>query len=230
MNWMDIVVLIICFLNGLKVYKRGFVASLIQVSFYGVGFFVAYRIYPTISRFLREATELFSWLKMKWTPVIKIESTIEQYTLQAQQNIIRNLPLPQILKVRLIENNNSEIYKILNVEGLDDYIAGYLANMLLNIISIILVVMIIFAGLQIVIKTTDILTQLPGIHFLNKTGGLILGLSLGVVKIWIMYSLLLLFYAHPKVAIIQQAIDQSLVARYLYEKNMLLSLLSKVFY
>ena len=35
---------------------------------------------------------------------------------------------PEILKQALINNNNSVIYDILDVNGIEDYIAGYIAN------------------------------------------------------------------------------------------------------
>lgn len=229
-NWMDGLVLGICIINGMIAYRRGFISTLFRISSYGIGIFIAYKIYPLVSHFLRYSTGLFNVLKTKTMEVIHLESTIEQYTLQAQRNIIQHLSLPRILKVRLIENNNSEVYQILDVKGLDEYIGGYIANMLLNIISMILVCLVVFIGLKLILKTFDFFAKLPGIHFLNKLGGLFLGLAFGVVQIWIGYLVLILFYFHPKFVTIQQAIEGSLAARYLYENNILLYILAKIFY
>ncbi|NMA82492.1 MAG: CvpA family protein [Epulopiscium sp.] len=229
-NWMDGIVLGVCLVNGLIAYRRGLVGSLFRIFFYGIGLFLSYKIYPTISRFLRYSTGLFDLFKTKATSVLQLESTIEEYTLQAQRNMIQHLPVPEILKSRLIENNNTEVYNILKVKGLDDYIAGYVANLMMNALTLILVFLIIFIGMKILLKTTDFFTNLPGIRFINKISGLFVGLGIGLIQVWLLYLILIPFYLNPKYLMIQKAIDESLMARYCYENNMILYFLGKIFY
>ena len=55
----------------------------------------------------------------------------------AQRMSIERLNLPQSVKDVLLENNNSEIYKILGVDQFAEYVSMYLADMLINAIPVI---------------------------------------------------------------------------------------------
>ena len=43
---------------------------------------------------------------------------------------------PDMLKSKLLENNNSVIYDLVNADSLVDYIAGFMANMIINLVLV----------------------------------------------------------------------------------------------
>ena len=67
----------------------------------------------------------------------------------AQRMSIERLNLPQSVKDVLLENNNSEIYKILGVDQFAEYVSMYLADMLINAIASILLFIAVLSLIHI---------------------------------------------------------------------------------
>ncbi|WP_058486676.1 CvpA family protein [Defluviitalea phaphyphila] len=229
MNAADIIIILILIINGFIAYKRGFVLSFFKLISSILSIFLAYRIYPVVSSFLRNSTPLFENIKNKIGLTLTIENADNMGTLSGQIETINNLNLPKFLKSALIENNNTEVYKILNVDNLKDYIAGYIANICINIISMILVLIIVTIGLKIIINILDILAKLPIINSVNRLFGFIFGLIMGVLHIWVIFVILFMFHSNPFFNQVFLLISESVIAKFLYEYNLLLKWLLKLF-
>ena len=68
------------------------------------------------------------------------EPSAENTELPAAQRIaIENLNLPQSVKETLLENNNSEFYHMLGVDQFAEYVSTYLADILINAVSSIII-------------------------------------------------------------------------------------------
>lgn len=103
--------------------------------------------------------------------------------------MIENMELPENLKTLLIENNNTEVYELLNVSGFHDYVGAYLANMIINAMSYLIAFLVVFTLLRVVLMALDVVTMLPLLHGINKLAGIVLGLMEGVVFVWIAFLL-----------------------------------------
>ena len=100
----------------------------------------------------------------------------EHIQLPAQQRqVIENLQLPETIKKALVDNNNSEIYRILGVDTFFDYVATYLADMALNLAGAVVLFLAVFVGLRILVRWLDLVARLPVIHGINQIAGAILG-------------------------------------------------------
>jgi uncharacterized membrane protein required for colicin V production len=228
MNVADWVVLGILIFHGIAAYHRGFVLSLFKLVSFAVSIFLTYKLYPTVSTFLRQSTRLYQGLKHSIAASLAIQGD-QIHTLHGQTELIQNLKLPGILKDALIENNNPEVYQILNVEGLKEYVSGYIANISINILAMILVLFLVTIGLKIVVSFLDLIAKLPVLHTVNKLTGLIFGLVCGTLQIWILYIICMFFYTNPHLQIVFGWIENGNVSKYLYENNLLLFLVTKLF-
>lgn len=229
MNLFDLIVLLIFIISGWIAYKRGFILSLFKLVSRIVSIFLSYKLYPVVSAFLRNVSPLYEAIKSKIAPSVLTESTVQSNTLAGQSAAINNLQIPGFIKSSLIENNNPEIYKILNVDGLRDYIAGYIANICINIISLILVFIIVSIGLRIIIGILDLISKLPVLSPINNLFGLIFGVISGLINIWLFFIVLFIFQSNPLFEKVFILLEESLIAGLLYEYNLLLKWITGIF-
>ena len=107
------------------------------------------------------------------------EPLAENTELPAAQRIaIENLNLPQSVKETLLENNNSEFYHMLGVEQFAEYVSTYLADILINAVSSIILFAVVYILIHLVVRWLDLIARLPILYGLNHIAGAVLGLSL----------------------------------------------------
>ena len=107
------------------------------------------------------------------------------------------------------------------VDSTTQAIAGSLTQLIITILSIIIVFLVVKFGLMIVLKLLNIVASLPVISSFNKTGGLIIGAINGVVLVYLILAVAMLFVSSPIVSYISSAG----LTGYLYENNLLLKLI-----
>ena len=123
----------------------------------------------------------------------------------AQRMSIERLNLPQSVKDVLLENNNSEIYKILGVDQFAEYVSMYLADMLINAIASILL----------------FIARLPILYGLNHIAGALLGFAQGLVLLWVAGFVLSLFSATPVGKMLEEQVYASTWLTFLYRYNLI---------
>lgn len=203
--------------------KRGFVKSCFSFVPSVVALVFTGKLYPHVSKLLR-STPLFDIIKNSVAKGIHIDAAASG----ASDSIINSLSLPQFLKSLLISNNNNVVYNILDATGIKDYIAGYISNIFINIISMILVAVGLIILFKLIIGMLDIITHLPVISTFNRLGGLIVGIGEGVLVVWILFILAVLFCSSDKLQWFYTDLPQSKVASVLFEKNILMYMISKI--
>ena len=227
MNWLLIGVLlfiVICCANG---YRKGFIRLAVSFVFVILTIALVKMVTPYFGTFLREHTPLYNGIKETCMDYFREDAG--EYDAQRKSDQVRaieNSRFPEGLKKSLLENNNSEIYAILEVTGFDDYIGTYLARTITNIIAFVLAFLIIYLFLRAVLLSLDILTRLPVLHGINKTAGFFLGLAESLVFIWIAFLVITIFCTGKTGTMLLGMIDDSLFLSLLYTNNYLLKIIS----
>lgn len=229
MNWIDGVVAAILLGSAWVAYKKGFIVAFFRLVSLIVSLVLTYKLYPVVSRFLRQSTKIYESLRTAIGDALHLDQLIMDTTLQAQTEAINGLKIPEIFKNALIENNNPVVYNILDVSGLQDYVAGYIANICMNIIAMVVVLLIVTVGLQILISILDLIAKLPILNSANKLAGALLGFITGILRVWILFIVLAFFHANPLFTGLFEALQESAVALFLYEHNMLLKMVAQLF-
>ena len=127
-----------------------------------------------------------------------------------------------------MENNNAEIYSILEVTGFDEYIGTYVAKTLTNIIAFVLAFIIIYLALKLILFSLDLIARLPVLHGINKTAGLLLGLAESLVFIWVFFLAITIFFTGKTGENLMGMVNDSLFLRFLYSNNYLLKIISAI--
>ena len=115
---------------------------------------------------IRENAAHFIMEVSGWQPPEESESILPA----AQRMAIEELKLPQSVKDVLLENNNSEFYRLLGVDQFGEYISTCLSDMLINTLGSVLVFAASYIVIHLVIRWLNLLSRLPIICGLKSDG------------------------------------------------------------
>lgn len=225
MNALDIGIILIFIIFGWISYKRGFIMSCLSFLPMVTALIITYIIYPVVSKFLRTTPIYFS-LKEKIAKSFQLGAG---ETTQTRAEFINSIQLPDFLKSSLIENDNSVVHNFLNADKIQDYVSSYIANVCINVVSMVILFIVLYVCTKLLLKTLNIVFQLPVLSFFNKFAGLIVGLVQSLFIIWIVGIGLTFFYHNAEFQSVFNMISDSKIARVFYENNMLLAMILKVF-
>lgn len=222
MNWTDIAVFIIIAVFMIIGLKNGFLYSAFRLLSYVMSVIFAIKFYPILSNILKE-TVLYTNVK---TAVIN--GIIKNQAVNASSNagsspkaVIDSLKLPEFIKNSI--NEKVVTQDIFGVRKILDAVGSEIATLVINILSVVLIYLIIRVGLifaKAIIKT---ISKIPVFKQLDKTGGIVLGAIEGVLVIYILCSVFVLFSAFPKFESTIDSIEDSKFANYFYQNNFIVS-------
>lgn len=185
-------------------------------------------ISPSVGRFLR-GTPLFGKLSGSIQSSMGLDAAIQEGAMETQTAFIEGMPLPDFLKEALLENNNPVIYQLLDVDSLKEYIAGFLANVCLNVLSVVLAFVLIYVGVTVVLNALHLFSKLPVLNFFNRFSGFLVGGAKGLFFVWIGCMVLTFFQCSAKLESVFAAMEHTFAAQYFYENNILLYLILTIF-
>ena len=225
---LDAIVLAVILGCGIAAWRKGFIraafgflpmlAALIGTKF----------VSPYVSRFLR-GTPVFGSLADSISESMGLDRLISESAMQTQTEIIEGMKLPGFLKEALLENNNPVIYQLLDVEKLQDYIAGFLANTCINVLSVILAFLLIYIGVTIVLNALHLFSKLPVLSFFNHFMGFVVGGVKGILFVWLGFVVLTFFQCRAALAPVFDALEATFIANVFYENNILQQLILTIF-
>lgn len=156
----------------------------------------------------------------------RAEAEAEKVSKQIEE--INSYPLPDALKEALVENNNNQIYEALGVNRFNQYVASYMACLIINALAFLLVLLLAFIILKIIETSLDLISKLPVLHGINTLGGLAFGAVHGLILLWILCIAITVFsWTGPGVWICGQ-ISRNPLLSWFYDHNYLLATLSNM--
>jgi hypothetical protein len=225
-NVADVVVAIVLILGFMIGRDKGVINMAVNTAHSVASFGASMFFYPLVSGIIRQ-TSLFDMVKSGVANTLGLESRVQVYTKQQEVSLISSLRLPEPLKDKLLENNNSVIYDLVGAQSIVDYITGFIANLIVNVVLVWVLFAVFMFLLRIVLRSIKSLSRLPVISTFNRVGGGAVGLVLAVVCIWISFTVIYVFIAKPTVYDLYEYISASKVAVVFYEHNPILELILK---
>ena len=225
---LDVIVLAVILGCAVAAWRKGFIRAALGflpmlAALIGTKF-----VSPPVGRFLRE-TPLFEKMMGSIQESMGLDAAIQEGTMEAQTQIIEGMPLPNFLKDALLENNNPVIYQLLDVDSLKEYIAGFLANVCMNVLSVVLAFVLIYIGVTVVLNALHLFSKLPVLNFFNRFSGFLVGGAKGLFFVWMGCMVLTFFQCSAKFEGLFAALEQTFAANFLYENNILLYLILTIF-
>lgn len=220
-----IIILVVCVLLGMK---KGIVLAIFDFFSFIISLMLSKVMYPVISKVILSSKVFNDTIKEAVLSNSQIKEIAKVQTIKAQTDFINKLPLPKILLNSINENNNPQIYKILNVTSLQDYIVGFITNIIANIVAMTIAFIVVFIAMKLISNTLNIITKLPVIKTFNTFSGACMGLVQGVFIIWIFMIFITMFFSKNNSSLITN-LNSSVVAIRFYENNFLMDMVVKVF-
>ncbi len=142
-----------------------------------------------------------------------------------QNAIIDSLPLPEMVKTMLVNNNNDDGYASLAVSNFQDYVVEYLATLILNVLSFLVTVILVNIVLRLLVMVLDIIAHFPVIGVVNRLAGAGLGVLEALFVLWIFFLVLTVLQATEAGMALQAMVEESTFLSWLYESNLFLRIM-----
>lgn len=176
---------------------------------------------PYVTTWIRENDQLQNKIEDILFESAGLSEEAMDTLLPAQQRmLIEQLELPRQMKEALLENNNSEMYRLLGVETFLEYIISYLVNMILNLIGSIVLFILVNLSIRLMIRWLDLIAKLPILSGINQIAGAVLGGIQGLLCLWGGCVLADIFSRTAWASAILEQIHISVWLTFLYENNL----------
>ncbi len=222
-HWLS--VLVASYLIGMMLYGhyRGFLHLLVSIAALVLSLFVVRLAVPQAARYVRENTQAYQWVQDKMLERAGMQdlTAVGEIHPAEQRAVIEGSKLPEAIKKMLIENNNEEVYQLLQVNQFIDYVSAYLADHIIHSLIFAIVFLCAFLGMRMLTRMLNLIVKLPVLYGLNKMAGAVLGLLQGLAYFWIACLILNLFIGTEWGGYLMDTIEASPWISFLYHNNLL---------
>jgi len=221
MTFLDIVIIVVIVLAVLGGYRKG----LVLTAFNFVAFFLAWvlvkALHPVVYDFII-GTPLYISLKENIIDRMDISSQVNELTAGAWESFLAGLPFP-IQMAPPADTSN-----LIDVSSFEQSIASAIVGIIIHIISLVVLFLIVLFIIMFLAKSLNIINKIPIIGALNRNLGAIAGLVWGVILSWVMLIFYSFIFISPDSGGMD-ALNDSTVALWLYERNILLNIIVELF-
>ncbi len=229
MYWADLVVVGVILGSALIGLMNGFINTLYKLASYFLSIYLAVKFSPMVSKILK-GTELFTSIKEAFAKNLPVKDITNQniagqdVKLQISE-IFQKMNLPEFFQNNLM-NQIPDTSNIINIGGIIDSISTMMAGAVIDIISLIIVFIVIKIALSFFGFILNGVSKLPVFKQLDKIGGFGFGFVIGLLVIYISCAVLVIFNSSPQFQNIFTAIENSYIAKFFYENNFIVDILS----
>ena len=221
-NILLVVVIAILAISAVNGYHKGFLRIAISLFTIILVICVVTVVSPYVSNYLTNHTKVYDRLREKVIEVFADNNAQYDNTIEENQiKTIESYDLPEVITTCLISNNKTEVYQALMVSLFEDYVAGYLAKMIINAFSFIGCFLMLGIFVWFVIFSADIIAKIPIIKGFNRLLGLFAGLIKGLLIIWVGFFVAIVFFGNTLGSQMISYINQSVILTVLFNNNML---------
>lgn len=202
LDFVLIAILIACIVNG---YFKGFFKAIFDILGFVIGIVLFMAIYPAINKWLLQSSFL---PKVKDWVIYDLK--LADFISTTQEDVIsgiQSLNAPKIIKDLLIDNNNEIFYTIFKVNDPKEYIANFVAMIIISLMTIFLVILIVSIIIAIISRTTNFLSKLPVLGKFDKIGGVALGVINGMFTVWLIGLIVLILSVFPQFSFLKEQLD-----------------------
>lgn len=233
MTWTWLGIVAVCFLliSCISGYRHGFIKEIVSTFFIIVAILLVWVVNPYVNEFIRESTPVYEKIREGCQELVEVHSgSATGLNKEQQSNLIEGLPLPEFLKEGLEENNTASTYQYLAVRTFGEYISGYLAMAVVNGLSFVVSFLLVIILIRMITYALSLIARLPLLKGANRMGGAILGLTKGVVFIWLAFLIVTVLCNTEVGKAALELIEQDTVLCWLYERDIFLKIFMNVFY
>lgn len=226
MNWSDYVVLAIVVGFGIVGLARGLIFSVFKIASFFIAIILSVKLYPKAADFLAKTPiygnikgSIMKSLQGRYEAAIPVSG---QGNGTAVDAVIDKLALPDFLKKGILDKIPAPS-DMIDVQSILGNISDEITKIIVSILSLILLFLLIRLGLFIIGFILKGISRLPVIRELDRFGGLAFGALEGILMIYILFAILMIFNSSPQFTQIFDSIGASAIAKSFYQNNIIIS-------
>lgn len=229
MNWLCVVLLVFLALSVANGARKGLVRMVVSLVFMILVMGLASVLHPYVSSYMKENTKIYDTVLDGCSRVMneRLRQQQEELTMAVQVEIIDSLPLPEGMKDGLLRGNNAEAWEALSVDRFPDYLAVYLADLIIRAAAFLISYAAAFLVVKIGQNIAYMLSSLPGISLLNRAAGAAFGLVQACIWIELFFILVMLVQDTDFGQVLIAAVQENAVLSRFYNDNILWYLLAR---
>lgn len=227
MNVLTWIILLISAAFTLSGWSRGFVRVFAGMFFFLASTVLVYYATPYISDFIKENTPIYQAVEENCREMLKGGEGQENSGLE-QKKFIEGLGLPEALEKQLLGGSDSGSSVDRAVEGVSDYLAEYMAGLILNILTFVVTLAAVNLVLRMTVLTLDNLAKLPVLNSINKAFGMVLGAAQGLLVVWVAFLVITAFGNTDAGRKLLEMIHESPILDFLYNINIFLKIMLRM--
>lgn len=221
---MDVTIIVIIIFYGIKGVARGFILTAFNLVGYILAAMIAKLYHPVMAKFITEKTDWFD--KINSSISTRISGIVESvYSSESTNFITDYLKLPSVIEQGIMDNFSIQGQMENINHSVNSYVSNTLTEMLINIISIMIVFILSRIALIIIINILNSIAKLPVLRTVNRTSGLILGIVIGVLIVFIAFTILTPIIITSPEGFIAQTTYDSVLGEYFYTNNIIINIL-----
>ena len=203
----DITLVLIVWVTAVNGYKRGLIKTI-----YGLGAFLLAAIATAL------CYEYFAEYLMSLSFIQNLVDKMNQYIVES---IVANTDLNSFMPIWMKDSVTEA------VQSAGITVAGKLFEIIIMIATVVITFFIAKLCLGLIVGILDAIMKLPILDTINRTGGLLTGIIKGVLIVLICFGIVSMFVATDKYQYIHNTINETYVAKYFYNNNILMRLIIK---
>ena len=195
-------------------YHRGLIRIGLSLALTVTSMILAFALAAPLKNYIKNNTPIYNNIKTN------IEKQVDK-----EIDSIDELKLPDTIIKDLEEHNTSDYKTEAGVDSLNEYIAVYLADICITMLSYIILFIAIRLASIIIMEIAGIFERLPVIAEINKFVGGLVGLVYGIVIIWVIFLIITLAQTTAVGEMLMESISNDPFLNYIYSTNILLKFL-----
>lgn len=222
-NYIDLIGILIVLICAFFAYKRGFVKTFFGFISTFVAIALAFALCNTGVQVIKDNTGIDEWLESTLTTALKPSSEEE----------IKNDETKQDSEENSMENALKDLPEnIKNFVGLEEYkenakntVIENSKEVILKILSWVVIYLAVRIILFIICLVCNGIMSIPFLKQINNLTGLVLGIILGLFRIYVILAIISFIITLVPITPVVDAIKASLIIGFMYENNLLVSLI-----
>jgi len=177
-------------------YQKGLVKQLATILSVVLTMYLVYILTPYITDYLEKNTTIKDAIVKEMNDAFREANSVRDNSIYDNQvETIESYQLPQVIKSMLVENDTESVYSILAVSIFEEYVSVFLARKILQIMSFLITFIMVMLFLKITVLSMEFIAKLPVISGFNKVAGGLVGLSEGLLVVWVVMTVGTIFFS-----------------------------------
>lgn len=227
LNYILIAVLIVIAIGIIQGYRKGFLRLAVSAAGLILVVLIVTKISPYVSNFMITNTSIYDSVRQKIITIYEEKALDEDNnkSQEEQSQVIKSYEFPDVISDALISNNNQDIYTSLAVTLFKEYIAGYLARIMIKAGCFCGLFILLWIVQICIFSAIKVLEKIPVLKFLNRLLGMGLGVMTSLLFVWVFFVASLLLFGNSLGNYVLIQINRSEILTYLFNNNLLLRLI-----